>query len=45
MAGLTTIQAQTIRSLEDIGEQWTDVTIRDAGDGSLPAMLRAFDRT
>ena len=45
MAGLTTLQAQTARSLEEIGQQWPDVTIRDVNDGSLPVMLRAFDRT
>ena len=45
MAGLTTMQAQTARSLEEIGQQWPAVTIRDVNDGSLPVMLRAFDRT
>ena len=45
MAGLTTLQAQTARSLEEIGQQWPDVTIRNVNDGSLPVMLRAFDRT
>ena len=45
MAGLTTVQAQTARSLEEIGQQWPDVTIHDVNDGSLPVMLRAFDRT
>ena len=45
MAALTTVQAQTNRSLEDIAHQWTDVTIRDVNDGSLPTVLRAFDRT
>ena len=45
MAGLTTLQAQSARSLEEIGQQWPDVTIRNVNDGSLPVMLRAFDRT
>ena len=35
MAGLTTVQAQTAHSLEEIEAQWPNVTIRDVNDDSL----------
>lgn len=37
--------AQTFYSVEEIIERWPKVVITNAGDGSLPAMLRAFDKT
>lgn len=45
MAGLTTVQAQTALSLEELEQQWFDVTIRDVNNSSLPTLLRALDRT
>lgn len=38
-------RSQTFLSVEEILERWPDVVIPNAGDGSLPAMLRAFDKT
>ena len=45
VAGLIPAQAQTNSSLEEIEQRWADVIIRDVNDDSLPAMLRAFNRT
>jgi hypothetical protein len=38
-------RSQTFLSVEEILERWPDVVIPNAGDGSLPAMLRPFDKT
>ena len=45
MAGLTSAGAQTTPPLEELGQQWTGVTIGGVADGTLTALLRSFDRT